>query len=178
MLTAPTHEFRTRTFGSFTYKSAPRPGCPEAVRIDPDWVRENLVECQVPQLAALGIRHSVTCHYKAVAPLQRLWAAWERAGLLPLLKTFDGLWVARYKRQPGSEAERAAACVHLGPADLSNHSWGTAFDVNAAHYPLGHAIDPADPFTQLFPVAEAEGWFQGAHFVSRPDPMHFELAAV
>lgn len=163
-------------FGQFPYRVEPRPGNPERIVILGSWVRTHLVEVAVPQLERFGIRRPITVHYRAGAPLVALWAAWEAAGLLDLIPTFDGLWVPRFKRQTGTETERAAKAAKLGPASLSNHAWGTAFDIGARAYPQGRRVKATDPFAQLFPVAEAHGWYPGARFSPTPDPMHFELA--
>lgn len=173
-----THADRQARFGSFPFVSDPRPGNPERVVIRGDWVRQYLVEVDVPQLARFGRSTRLTVHYKAAEPLRALWAAWERSDLLGLVKSFDGLWVPRFKRQSGTEAGRAAKCKTLGAASLSNHAWGTAFDINASTYPLGKKLPPTDPFAQLFDDALALGWFPGAMFRSRPDPMHFEFAGL
>lgn len=140
-----------------------------------DWVRTHLVEVEIPQLHPYG-RTRQTVHYRAAKALQRLWEAWESNGLLGHVLSFDGLWVPRYKRQTGTETERAAKCKTLGPQALSNHAWATAFDINASKYPLGKPLPTGDRFADLFEVAVACGWFPGANFRTRPDPMHFELA--
>lgn len=134
------------------------------------------MEVSIPQLARYGVRSRVTVHYLAAKPLQALWQSWEDEALLHLVSTWDGCWVPRFKRQTGTEAERAEKCKHLGAASLSNHAWATAFDINASLHPLGKKLPTADPFGALFVPARFEGWFPGADFVQRPDPMHFELA--
>lgn len=163
-------------FGAFPYRSEPRPGNPERIVITGDWTRTHLVTVTIPQLARFGVRSPVTVHYRAREPLRAVWADWEAEDLLHLIPSWDGLWVPRYKRQAGTVETRIAKCALLGPGDLSNHSWGTAFDIGAARYPLGHAVPAHDPWRALFPVAVDNGWFPGADF-ARPDGMHFELAA-
>jgi hypothetical protein len=92
-----------------------------------------------------------------------LWAAWESAGLLDLIETFDGAGVLRLSR--GSTTT------------LSNHAYGTAQDVNALWNQLG--MQPAPLGTPgsvlgLVPVANQLGWWWRGHS-SRVDAMHFEI---
>ena len=63
---------------------------------------------------------------------------------------------------------------------LSNHAWGTAFDVNYRWNQLGHV--PAlkgeiGSVRELVPRAHQLGFYWGGHF-SRRDGMHFEVARV
>lgn len=167
-----THAQRTAIFGSFSFSPAPRPGNPEAVRIDPAWASQNLVSVRISQLA-----RTVTVHRLARLPILALWAAWERKGLIQHIHSWNGSWACRFKRQNGTEDERAKKCAILGAAALSNHAFGSAFDVNAQELPLG-AFVPADhPFrTELAPIARDMGWEWGGDYKVRPDGMHFELA--
>lgn len=180
-----THAQRTALFGSFTFERHPVPGNPEAVTIDQAWTRANLVSVRIPQLpvpagstaprppAPAG--RSATIHKLARLPLLALWAAWEREGLLHEPVPFNGAWVARFKRQSGTEAERARKCVILGPAALSNHAWGTAFDIFAQALPLGRPCTPGHRMIAMAAVAKQLGWEWGGDYKNRPDPMHLEL---
>lgn len=63
--------------------------------------------------------------------------------------------------------------------DLSTHSWGIAFDLNADDNPL--APKPGAPLVTTIPaqwVAEFQkcGFTWGGHF-RRPDPMHFQFVS-
>jgi hypothetical protein len=113
----------------------------------------------------------VSFHKKGVPQLQALWAAWEAAGLLPLVLTFDGGWNPRFIR--GSTKS------------LSNHAWGTAFDVNAALNPLGCVpalVGKPGSTRKLVELAVQNGFFWGGWFgefaggsvKGRFDGMHFE----
>jgi hypothetical protein len=166
------NQWRVSHFGDFKFRHDPRPGNPEHVRILGGWDVANLTTVKLPQLRDM----TVCLHFKAVAPFLQLFAAWESAGLLPLVHAFSGAYASRFKRQNGSIEERVAKCATLGQASLSNHAWGTAFDINAPELPLGVAIGEAHPFRQLVPAARAIGWEWGGDYVTRPDPMHFELA--
>lgn len=139
-----------------------------------EWSLAHMREVMIPQLAEYGIRHSVTFHYKAAAKAVALWAEWDRRGLLNEIDSWDGSWVTRFKRQNGTIAERLAKVPQLNEFNLSNHAWGTAFDINAALYPLGTKHVTLG-YLELVPVAEALGWAWGGNFKVRPDPMHWEL---
>ena len=63
---------------------------------------------------------------------------------------------------------------------LSNHAWGTAFDINAALNPRGTVpVFRGQPGSvrELVPRANDLGFYWGGHF-SRRDGMHFEVARV
>ncbi len=61
---------------------------------------------------------------------------------------------------------------------LSNHAYGTAFDINAAQNGLGvepAAIGKRGCVRELVPLANRHGFFWGGHFSKRKDGMHFEV---
>lgn len=175
-LVSLTHAQRVQLFGRFAFTSDPEPGNPEHVVIAEPWVREHIVTVNVPQLA-----RNARVHKLIAKQFLALWAAWEAAGLLGRVLTFDGSWVSRFKRQPGTPAQRAAACKVLGEQALSNHAWGTAFDIDAAFNPLGAtpaAVGAKGCTRELVPIAALHGFAWGGDFHSRPDGMHFEAARV
>ena len=148
----------------------------------PDWTAAQIVEIAVPQLRfATGFNGTVRCHRRAAGQIKRLFEAWERADLLHLIRSYDGCFVPRYKRRqapPGAGGHGLKSSVNV--AELSNHSFGSAFDINAVDNPFG-AI-PAmcgqrGATRELVAAANAEGIFWGGHFDTR-DGMHFELAKV
>lgn len=157
---------RAKIFGSFKYVSAPTKGNPENIEILGDWEDRNIKMVVVPQLIKLGISTTgrVRVHEKAVTPLLKLWQAWEDQGVLRQVLTYEGAFVPRFIR--GSRTT------------LSNHSFGSAFDINAAWNGLGKV--PAKQgkegcLLDLVPIANSLGWYWGGHF-SRADGMHFELS--
>ena len=103
----------------------------------------------------------------AVIPAEQLvglWDAWSEAGLIDRVLTFEGAFNARFVR--GSRT------------NLSNHAFGTAFDINFGWNRLG--VEPAWPNQQgclfeLIPLAHKWGFYWGGHF-QRRDGMHFEIA--
>lgn len=172
-----TNEERQAAFGPLQFVPRPTAADPEAIRITNDWASASLVTVDVPQLAQIpgvqvggrtvgaGPRSGrVALHYRAADAMAWLWDAWERAGLLPLVLTWAGMWCPRFIRGSSSQ--------------LSNHAFGTAFDINAPWNGLRRK--PAKrgergSVLELVPLAEEAGWYWGGSFKSRPDGMHFEL---
>ena len=73
-------------------------------------------------------------------------------------------WAYAYREVRGSDS------------DLSNHSSGTAIDLNATKHPLGKK----DTFTKvqqkkILELCEKYGIRWGGTYKSRPDDMHFEI---
>lgn len=166
-----TNAHRQRVWGRFGYEPAPLDSMPEHVRITDNWPARQLVQVFIPQLLDIpgvgghgkgpddGMVH---CHHRVASSLKAIWADWETAGLLDMVLTWGGLWCPRFVR--GSRAR------------LSNHAWGTAFDVNAPWNGLGKP--PAregekGSVVELVSIAAAHGWYWGGWF-RRPDGMHFE----
>ncbi len=141
------------------------------VRITNNWVAENIVDVTIPQLANIrgGGGGKLKFHRVAADPLRRLWAAWEAAGLLKFTVTFDGAWVSRTIRRK--------------PTVLSNHAFGTAFDMNAQWNGLlkvAAFVGQQGSVRELVSLANAHGFYWGGHwnFDGRggSDGMHFEWA--
>lgn len=167
---------RAAAFGAFKYKATPTAVNPEAIKYLDDWPDKNIVTVHVPQTARIpGFEHEgktygrgprsglLQVHRLVREPLVRLWQAWQDAGLLHLVISWDGLWAPRFIR--GSQSV------------LSNHAWATAFDINARWNPLGSRGAPhgeRGSVYELIPLATKHGFFNGLFFNRRPDPMHFE----
>jgi hypothetical protein len=161
---------RQALFGPLEFVAAPTASSPEAVRILPPWVEDNIVTVLVPQLAGKLVagkpsKGRMQFHRRAVPQLLALWSAWERAEILDRVLTYDGSFNARFAR--GSTSE------------LSNHAFGTAFDINARWNRLGTVPALAGQqgsVRELVAIANEHGFFWGGHFKRRPDGMHFEVA--
>lgn len=157
---------RHRRYGHFKWKPAPTPSNPERIRILGSWARDNIVRIELPQLLQVGRKTArVWVHREAATPLQALWGAWEAAGLLGHIRSWNGSYVARTVR--GSKTT------------LSNHAFGTAFDINARWNRLGAApalVGETGSVRELVPLANRHGFYWGGHYRRRPDGMHFELA--
>ena len=149
---------RVAQFGEFKFKL--NDACPGEIIITDDWESKNIVKSTIPFSGGKTVR----MNKKIVKQFEGLWQAWQSAGLLNRVLTWDGGFVPRFVR--GSTTL------------LSNHSWGTAFDLNAAYNGLGKQpalVGEKGCIRELIPLANQFGWYAGAHFKSRPDGMHFEV---
>lgn len=164
MILPLTNTQRVARFGRFAFEPDPQPANPEAIRILGDWPIKNIVKVPCLELGAVG-RTSCLLHRAAAESFVKLWRAWDKAGLLAHVKTWNGSFVPRFKRGKAGG----------GVAALSNHSWGTAFDINARLYPLGFKVPELAPIRDLGRIANELGWFWGGNFRSRPDGQHFEF---
>lgn len=158
----------------FKWKHAPTATDPDAIRILGGWAEAHITSFPCEQTEKWCRRRIITLHHDVKADFLALWAAWEKTGVLELLVadqlspakffTFNGGWVARYKR--GAPEDQNAR-------HLSNHSTGHAFDIMAGRYPLGRVVPPTDPIHQLVPIAAQHNWNWGGNF-KRPDGMHWQ----
>lgn len=156
---------RENLFGRFSYASSPVPGNPEAITIRGNWAT-NISQIIVPELAGIqGAPRSCSVQFhSALAPqVTKLFQEWDSAGLRYLILSWGGSWVPRFIR--GSRSV------------LSNHAWGTAFDINVAWNSLG--AQPAlrgetGSVRELVDIAYENGFYWGGWFSKRPDGMHFE----
>ena len=161
---------RQAIFGTFQYVPAPLPDNREHIRILGNWVAENIVNIPIPQLRrALGSKApaAIPFHKLAAEQLKGLWQAWEDANLLDRILSFDGSFEPRFVR--GSRSS------------LSNHSFGTAFDINADLNPYNtrpRLVGERGSTRELVPIANQWGFYWGGHFTTRPDGMHFEIAVL
>jgi hypothetical protein len=158
---------RAAVFGAFRYEAV-GPDTDD-IRILGGWQQANIRPMVVSQLA--GIKGApatgrIWVHRLMGAQIQALFRAWEEARLGNLVLTWEGSFAPRFVR--GSRST------------LSNHAWGTAFDINYQWNRLGAV--PAlrgdrGSVRELVPIAQAHGFYWGGHF-SRCDGMHFEVARV
>lgn len=159
-----------KLFGKFEYVPAPTKWNPEGIKITDGWEKDNIIKVNIPQLVGVeGAPKSgnVYLHKLIVDQTVEMFKAWEFSGLMPLVLTWAGSWVPRYIR--GSRTR------------LSNHSWGTAFDINAAWNGLGR--QPAlkgkkGSVRELVGIANDHGYFWGGHWQRRPDGMHFQVGRI
>lgn len=164
---------RMALFGHFDFVPAPMPpDNREHIRILGSWVHDNIIDVPIPQLRRTAIPHApatMPFHRLGAAQLKALWQAWEDANLLGLILTYDGAFEPRFKR----------GLSNGGPEALSNHSFGSAFDINADLNPMGTTpllVGRRGSVRKLVPIANAHGFYWGGHFSTRPDGMHFEIA--
>ena len=158
---------RQAVFGKFKFHSAGYDGNPEAIVIEGTWAKDNIVKVEIPQLSTVKYAprgRKIQIHALAQAPIEKLFRQWEKAKLMPLVLTWGGSWVPRFIR--GSRTT------------LSNHAFGTAFDINVPWNYLGTQpalVGEKGSVRELVTIANDLGFYWGGHF-SRKDGMHFELA--
>ena len=121
------------------------------LKIDPRWVHENIVTTHVPVLG------NVQCNRVLIPQLTAAMHAVERRGLAGDVREFDGCYSPRFiLRNP--------------EANISHHSWGMAFDINASTNPYGA---PPHQNPRLVRTIEHYGFIWGGTFIV-PDGNHFE----
>lgn len=164
---------RMKTFGSFLYLPAPTPGNPEGIIITDGWDKKNITTITVPQLKNVqGSNGRVQVNVKLVDRMQGLFETWEKNKLMDRVLTWGGCWAPRFVR-----GSRSA---------LSNHAWGTAFDINVQWNMLGTRPALAGDkgcVRELVEIAYVHGfWWGGWGWASqsgngtigRLDGMHME----
>lgn len=158
---------RARIFGNFKFKSAG--DGTEAIIVTDGWAEKNIERVDIPQLK--GMKNvppsgKVQFHRLGAKQLQSLFADWEKAGFMKNILTWEGSYVPRYVR--GSRSS------------LSNHAFGSAFDINYAWNKLGQVpalVGEKGCVREMVAIAHKNGFYWGGHF-SRLDGMHFEVAVV
>jgi len=153
-------------FGEIKYKHTPTPSNPENISILNDFETKNIIPVVIPQLSKVlaGSYTSILFHRKGADQLRGFFEALEKQGLLELLLSYGGSYNARLIR--GSKTA------------LSNHAFGTAFDINMLWNPFNGtptALGQYGSIRELVPLAHAYGFYWGGHF-TRKDGMHFEIA--
>ncbi|PDV99642.1 M15 family metallopeptidase [Candidatus Viridilinea mediisalina] len=162
-----TNGVRPRLLGNLQW----RPAQGTFITITNNWPQQHVVDVNIPQLLQIpGVRSPILkFHRIAAEQLRSLFAAWEAAGLMHLIKTFDGAWVPRL--------------IRLNPGVLSNHAYGTAFDINArwnGMLKIAAFVGQPGSVRELVPLANAHGFYWGGHWnfdgKGASDGMHFEWA--
>jgi hypothetical protein len=157
---------REAIFGKITFRPDPRASNPEAVLITNSFERDNIVLVELPQLAKAtnGKFTRMRFHRLAAEQLQGFFEEMEKQDLLQHILSYGGGYAPRFVR--GSRKT------------LSNHAYGTAFDINMAWNGLG--CTPAMKgqkgcVRELVEIGYGFGFYWGGHF-KNPDGMHFEVA--
>lgn len=133
------------------------------------WDKKNISSVFIPQLKGVpfyslnGTKGSgkISFYTKAHSAVQALFKAWEDDGLISKILTFEGSFNAR---------------VIKSGTTPSNHSFGTAFDINGSWNPEGSAaakIGKPGCLLELVPRASELGFYWGGFY---SDAMHFEYA--
>lgn len=188
-LQIPTNDWRNREFGSFEFLPCGLAGGvdKEAIIVKgscdgsaSDWTAKNIVAIKHPAFQyAEGYRGRIRCHVRAAPVIRQLLSIWKERDLLHLVISYAGCYVPRYVRgkEPAAGADRSLRSSRDVP-ELSNHSFGSAFDINAAQNWIG--ATPAlcgskGSVRELVAAANECNVYWGGHFAHRADGMHFEL---
>ena len=155
---------REAVLGVLTYVSAPTKGNPEAVKITNDFASKNIAKFLIPLLSKTPISM-----HKLAGPQFQAWCqAIIAKGLADRILSFSGCWVPRYVR--GSRTR------------LSNHSWGSAVDLNVPYNRRGHQsalVGQKGSLREVVEFCADFGLFSGMWYKGAPeDGMHIELFKV
>ncbi|MFH1656155.1 MAG: M15 family metallopeptidase [Candidatus Nealsonbacteria bacterium] len=161
---------RQKIFGKYSYVILEKGN----IRITDNWRKENIVRIKIPQLIGKSVgtkgvlkSGNVYFHKLVAGQVQSLFTAWEKEGLIKLILSWAGSFVPRMVR--GSNTT------------LSNHAFGTAFDINVSQNWIGAIpahIGEEGCLRELIPLANKFGFYWGGHYPKRPDGMHFEIAKI
>jgi len=169
----PNQAFVEASFGG-RYRYVDASG--DDIRITDGWESQNIRMVPIPQLAGITLdtfggskkaSGRMQFNKRGADQLVALWKAWDDAGLVGRIKTYSGSFVARYKRDSVHKHE-----------NLSNHAYGTAFDINLQWNKLGKrpaALGALGSVRELVQLANAHGFYWGGHYDNRKDGMHFEV---
>lgn len=136
-------------FGEFAAR--PVPGDPGYLQLDPRWVNDHVVTTTAPILGR------VTCNRALIPQLRGAMRELRRRGLSSSIDTYHGCYVPRFVNR-------------IPTASISHHTWGVAFDCNAATNPFG---SPPRQDARLVEVLRRWGFTWGGDFIV-PDGNHFE----
>ncbi len=150
------------SFGQFRYRDLSG----GRIEVDPQWVADNIVTITLPGLnRQVQVHKNAADHFITAFNYIKNGTAvvnGKEVSLLSLIKTMDGTYVTRH--------------VNWNPSKgLSNHSWGTAIDINANGH-FGY-VDPQkdvnDPNLILWEKAFKPAGFSWGNRYN--DSMHYEL---
>ncbi|MEP6477439.1 MAG: M15 family metallopeptidase [Actinomycetota bacterium] len=136
-------------FGEFAAR--PVPGDPGYLQVDPRWVDTHIVTVTIPVLGR------VTCNRALMPQLRGAMQELDERGLASLIHTYNGCYVPRFINR-------------IPTASISHHTWGVAFDCNAATNPFG---SPTHQDARLVEILRRWGFTWGGDFIV-PDGNHFE----
>lgn len=161
---------RQKIFGKFQFVPSPIPKNKERIKIHGNWEKENIVSLKIDELKGIDVfgkpgSGRMRFHKKATEQLKGLWASWDNNNMIAFIRSYGGSFAPRFIR--GSRET------------LSNHAFGSAFDINMHWNGLGKTPAPVGDkgsVRELVPIANEFGFYWGGHFKSRPDGMHFEVA--
>ncbi|MBB3558829.1 peptidoglycan hydrolase-like protein with peptidoglycan-binding domain [Rhizobium sp. BK512] len=164
--------------GVIKFNHSPVSGNPEHITITNGFEASNITTVNIPELkdCVIPLDSGVTktdgrirFHKNHTTRLAKLFSEWAAAGLANRILTFDGSFNARLKRGKTKAV----------PENLSNHAWGTAFDINAtwnARGTIPALMGDRGCVREMVAIAHANGFYWGGYFTTK-DGMHFEVAA-
>ena len=119
------------------------------------------------------IPRRIYCNKQMCLPLELAFLAAINRGLTEEIKTWDGCFQVRPIRgyEKLFNALYAKGNVKAAMKYASNHSWGTAIDINATWNGLGKKPQMSKELVSCFLDAS----FEWGGTWSRPDGMHFQL---
>jgi len=159
---------REKLFGKFAFRPAPTKTNPEGIIITDNYESKNIIRVNLPALSKATngkftvMRWNKCCEYQLVKMFERF----EKENLHKHITSFAGAFYPRFIR--GSRTQ------------LSNHSWGTSFDINVPNNGLNKTpalLGQKGSVRELVPIANECGFYWGGHF-TRKDGMHFEIAKI
>ena len=162
-------EWREEAFGHIEYRLNPQENNREAIKITNDFAKK-IIKVIVPQL--IGVPYApksggIYFHEKCTDQLLSMFNEWQKAGLMRYVKSWAGSFVPRMIR--GSTKT------------LSNHAYGSAFDINAPWNGLGRTpalVGQEGTVRPLVTIAEQHGFYWGGRYTGRKDGMHFEVVKI
>lgn len=145
-----------------------------------DWPQAKIVDLVSSDFSyADGYPGYFRVHREAKEALEELLLQWRNADLLHLVISFAGAFDPRYifGHSPGNAAQPEKKSTEAGK--LSNHAFGSAFDINATQNWIGDTpaiCGQKGAVRELVGLANQSSFFWGGHFGGgRIDGMHFEL---
>ncbi len=159
---------REKLFGKIEFTPKPTKTNPEGIIITNDFESKNIIRVNLPALskATNGKFTAMRWHRECEYQLVKMFERFEKEKLHTHILSYAGAFFPRFIR--GNRTQ------------LSNHSWGTAFDVNVAQNGLNKVpamIGEKGCVRELVPIANECGFYWGGHF-TRMDGMHFEIAKI
>jgi hypothetical protein len=162
---------KSNIFGKFTYRAEPLPDNKENIVITDSWEDNNIITIDIPQLIPIKGDAIARFHKLAAPKAIKLFSDWEKAGLMDRVISWEGAFVPRFIRN--------------STTTLSQHAYGSAFDINADWNGLNKIpamIGQKGCVRELVQIAHENGFFWGGHFRYKnsdgSDGMHFELAVI
>ena len=165
-----------RLYGKIEWKRK-IPGEDDVIILN-NFVQENIISIDIPQLSKIQnpVSTRIQCHKFAAPYIIQLWKDWETAGLLHKIENFGGCLNIRTVRRKKKKGQPNPPPTNT----LSNHAFGTAFDINTKSNARGK-IPPIRGqngcLRELVPYAYKLGFWWGGYFPT-PDGMHFELSRI